>query len=82
MVEYNFQLEILEQENVVKKLEKKQTNLLSDSTDLVAKTKLLDEKKLENSNDLLKQREEIEKQRLILEAIKGRKKKLVHIINA
>ncbi len=74
VVAYNFQLEIIEQENVVKKLEKKQTSLLSDSTDLVVKTKLLDEKKLENSNDLLKQREEIEKQRLILEAIKARKK--------
>ena len=73
VVAYNFQLEIIEQENVVKKLEKKQTSLLNDSTDLVIKTKLLDEKKLENSNDLLKQREEIEKQRLILEAIKARK---------
>lgn len=74
VVEYNFQLEIIEQENVVKKLEKKQTSLRSDSTDLVAKSKLLDEKILENSNDLLKQRGEIEKQRLTLEAIKARKK--------
>lgn len=74
VVAYNFQLEIIEQENIVKKLEKKQTSLLSDSTDLVAKIKLLDEKVLENSNDLLKQRREIEKQRLTLEAIKARKK--------
>lgn len=74
MEDYNLRLEIVAQENVIKKLEKKQTELLSDSTDYNKKLLQLNEKILQNSTDMENQRMEIEKQRLTLEAIKSRKK--------
>ncbi|ULQ51107.1 hypothetical protein [Flavihumibacter fluvii] len=72
--DYNLRLEIAAQEEVIRKLEKKQSGLLSDSTDLVIKSKALEEKILANSNEMAQQRLELEKQRLNLEAIKARRK--------
>jgi hypothetical protein len=71
---FNLNLEIIAQEEAIKKLEKKQTSLLSDSTDLYRKKTQLDEKISENSIAIQQQQAEIEKQRMALEAIRSRKK--------
>lgn len=72
--DYNLRLEIAAAEEALKKMEKKQTGLLSDSTDLAKKKQQLDEKILQNSTAMQAQLAEIEKQRLTLEATKARKK--------
>ena len=61
--DYNLGLEIADQEDVIRKLEKKQNGLLNDSTDLAQKLLTLNEKMIANSNDLGLQRTELEKQR-------------------
>ncbi|MBZ5858494.1 hypothetical protein [Flavihumibacter profundi] len=72
--DFNLGLEIAAQEDIIKKLEKKQTTLLSDSTDLNNRKLQLDQKILENSTALQQQQAEIEKQRLALEATKKRRR--------
>ncbi len=72
--EHQLKLDILAQEDVIKKAEKKYNSLLSDSTDLYKKKQQLEEKITENSQSLQSQQAELEKERLALEAIRQRKK--------
>lgn len=72
--DYNLRQEIAEAEESLKKMEKKQAGLLSDSTDLAKRRLQLDEKIQQNSTAMQTQAAEIEKQRLLLEATRGRRK--------
>jgi hypothetical protein len=72
--EHQLKLDILAQEDVIKKAEKKYNSLLSDSTDLYKKKQQLEEKIIENSQSLQSQQAELEKERLALEAIRQRRK--------
>ncbi len=72
--DFNLRLEVAAQEENIKKLEKKQAGLLSDSTDLAKKKAQLDEKILQNSTALQEQLAELEKQRQVLEATRARRK--------
>lgn len=73
--EHQLKLDILAQEEVIKKTEKKYNSLLSDSTDLAKRKLQLEEKITENSTALQNQQAELEKERLALEAVKSRKVK-------
>lgn len=70
---YQLKLEIAAQETIVAKMQKKETELLQDSTDLSLKLKQLNDKVQENLTTLQKHRENMEKERIKLEAIKARK---------
>lgn len=70
---YQLKLEIAAQESVVARMQKKETELLQDSTDLSLKMKQLNDKVQENLTGLQKHRESLEKERAKLEAIKARK---------
>lgn len=72
--DFNLKLEIMAQEDNIRKLEKKYSELLSDSTDLSRKKLQLEEKILLNSTTLQQQAAELEKQRIALEAAKSRRK--------
>src|SRR5687767_6425338 len=70
----NLEEEIARQEDEVKKAEKKMKNLEEDQQDLERKIKNLEEKLEENRNDQRKQVEEVNKQKIALEAMKGRRR--------
>jgi hypothetical protein len=72
--DYNLKLEIADQEELIKKLEKKESSLADDSADLVKKSKQIADKIQENAKELEQQRGSIEKQKLALEAIRARKR--------
>jgi hypothetical protein len=72
--DFNLKLEIMAQEDNIRKLEKKYSDLLSDSTDLSRKKLQLEEKIMLNSTSLQQQAAELEKQRVALEAAKSRRK--------
>lgn len=70
---YRLKLEIAAQESFVAKMQKKESELLQDSTDLSLKLKQLNDKVLENQTALQKQRENLDKEKQKLEAIRSRK---------
>jgi hypothetical protein len=72
--EHQLKLDILAQEELIKKAEKKYNSLLSDSTDLAKRKLQLEEKITENSTALQAQQAELEKERLALEAVRSRRK--------
>lgn len=72
--EHQWKLDIMAQEEVIKKAEKKYNSLLSDSTDLAKRKLQLEEKITENSTALQAQQSELEKERTALEAVRNRKK--------
>ncbi len=72
--EYKLSVDIANQEDLVKKINGKINNLLSDSTDLDKKIKGLQDKMTQNSAEREKQKTELEKQQQALEALKSRKK--------
>ncbi len=72
--DYSLRQEIAEAEESLKKMEKKQAGLLGDSTDLAKKKLQLEEKIQQNSTAMQTQAAEIEKQRLLLEATRARRK--------
>lgn len=72
---YQLKLDIAAQEAFVAKMQKKETELLQDSTDLSTKLKQLNDKVLENQAALQKQRDSLEKEKQKLEAIRSRKEK-------
>lgn len=72
--EHQLNLDILAQEELIKKAEKKYNSLLSDSTDLAKRKLQLEEKITENSTALQAQQAELEKERLALEAVRSRRK--------
>ena len=67
-------LQVIEQEEVIKKANKKYNSLVSDSIDYQKKKVALDQKIVDNSKMQEDQRVELEKQKQILEALKARKK--------
>jgi hypothetical protein len=71
---YKLEQDIKAQEELVKKVNLKMTDLSKDSTDLQKKVLALQEKQTQNSTDQSTQRTELEKQMQILEALKGRRK--------
>ena len=71
---HNLEVEIGKQDEVVKKAEKKLTNLQDDQRDLDKKIKDLQSKLEQNKKDIEKQNGELEKQRLSLEGMKGKRK--------
>jgi len=70
----NLEAEISNQENEVKKAEKKYERLVDDSNDMQKKLKKLQNDIEENKKDQEKQKQEIEKQKGILEGMKGQRK--------
>ena len=71
---YNLQVQISLQEEEVRKAEKKYQKTVDDGDDLDKKLKKVQENIQENKNDQAKQREEMEAQRKLLEALKGRRR--------
>jgi hypothetical protein len=71
---YNLETDISAQENEVKKAEKKFERLVDDQKDMEKRLKKLQENIEENRRDQDKQRQEIEKQKIMLEGMRGRRK--------
>jgi hypothetical protein len=71
---YNLEVEISNQEALLKKVEGKIDDLTKDSTDLDKRIKNLQDKMQENSKNRQQQASELEKQRLVLEAMKAKRK--------
>lgn len=70
----NLELQIAEQEDLVKKEEKKYKNLQNDADDLQKEKKKIEDNIEDNKKALEKQRDEVEKQKLVLESIKAQRK--------
>jgi hypothetical protein len=71
---YNLQVQISIQEEEVRKAEKKYQRAIDEGDDLDKKLKKVQENIEENKSDLAKQKEEMENQRKLLEALKNKKK--------
>jgi len=71
---YNLQVQISIQEEEVRKAEKKYQHAIDEGDDLGKKLKKVQENIDENKNDQAKQKEEMEAQRKLLEALKNKKK--------
>lgn len=71
---YSVSLQVTEQEDVLKKADKKYSGLISDSVDYQKRKLTLEQKIVENSKAQEAQRLDLERQRQILEALKARKK--------
>jgi hypothetical protein len=71
---YNLDVQIKDQETMVKKLEGKINGLVEDSVSIDKKRKALDEKIQQNVLERQKQKTEMDKQQEVLEAMKGRRK--------
>jgi len=72
---HNLDVEIGQQEEIVKKAERKLKNLQDDQRDLEKRIKNLEEKLEDNRKEQQKQDEEVSKQKSILEAMLARRKK-------
>jgi uncharacterized coiled-coil protein SlyX len=70
---YDLEQQIAEQEDVVRKAEKRAANLSDDADDLQKKMKKVEEQIADNIKDQAKQKDEVEKQRLALEALKAKR---------
>jgi hypothetical protein len=71
---YNLEVQIKDQENTVEKAEKKLKNLQDDKESMEKKIKKLQDDLGENAKDQADQQKDIEKQKQILEALRGKKK--------
>jgi hypothetical protein len=71
---YDLELQIQDQEETVKKADKKYNNLLDDQKDYEKRIKGLQEKLEENKNDQIKQQAEVKKQKEAFEALKLKRK--------
>ncbi len=71
---YNLNLDISAQEEVLTKNQKKFDKLVDDSVSLVKKIKNLTEDLANNRNKRQEQQKEVEKQKAVLETLKGRRK--------
>ncbi len=69
----NLAVQIQDQEDAVKKEEKKQNNIVDDISDMEKKIKSLQDDIAKKKNDLEKQKSEVEKQRQLLATLKARK---------
>ena len=71
---YNLELQITDQDDVVKKAQKKFDGLADDQKDYEKKIKNLQDKLEQNKKDQDKQQDEVKKQKDILETLKGKRK--------
>jgi len=71
---YNVEVQIRNQETVVSKAEKKLKDLQDDQESMEKKIKKLQDDLKENAKDQEDQQKEIEKQKQVLEAVKGKRK--------
>jgi hypothetical protein len=70
----NLELQIKEQEDVIKKEDKKYNNLIDDASDLEKKKRKIEEDIVNNKKNQDTQKAEVEKQRQILESLKAQRK--------
>jgi hypothetical protein len=71
---YDLELQIADQEDAIKKAEKKYNGLVDDGTDLQKKKRKIEEQIVENTNSQAGQKSEVEKQRQVLETLKSKRK--------
>jgi hypothetical protein len=71
---YSLEVQIQEQDEVVKKAQKKFDGLSDDQKDYEKKIKALEDKLEQNKKDQEKQTEEVKKQKEILETLRGKRK--------
>jgi hypothetical protein len=71
---YDLELQIAEQEDVIKKADKKYNGLVDDGTDLQKKKRKIEEQIVENTAAQAAQKTEAEKQRQVLETLKAKRK--------
>lgn len=71
---YNLEVQIQDQEEVLKKSQKKYDGLVDDQKDYEKKIKNLQDKLEENKKDQEKQSDEVKKQQSILDTLKGKRK--------
>ncbi len=71
---YNLEVQIKDQQNTVEKAEKKLKNLQDDKESMEKKIKKLQDDLQENAKDQADQQKDIEKQKQILEALRGKRK--------
>lgn len=74
VADYDLEEQITEQEKMVKTSEKKATDLTDDAAALQKKKKKLEEDIDDNTKSQAKQKDEIEKQKQILETLKGKRR--------
>lgn len=74
VADYNLNLEILAQQEILTKMEKKHANLLDEGADLAKKKIQIEEKIAENTNAVKQHALELEKARQELDAIRARKR--------
>ncbi len=72
---YDLEQQILDQEEAIRKAEKKDKNLKDEADDLQKKKRKIEADIDQNTKDLADQVKEIEKQRQLLEALKGKRAK-------
>jgi hypothetical protein len=71
---YDLELQIAEQDDVIKKADKKYNSLMDDGTDLQKKKRKIEEQIVENTAAQAAQKTETEKQRQVLETLKAKRK--------
>ncbi len=71
---YNLEVQIKDQEDVLKKAQKKFDGLVDDQKDYEKRIKSLQDKLEDNKKDQQKQQDELKKQQGILETLKGKRK--------
>jgi hypothetical protein len=74
IVAADLEVQILDQEDVIKKADKKYNGLIDDQNDYEKRIKGLEDKLVENKKDQEKQKEEVKKQREILQALRDKRK--------
>jgi hypothetical protein len=71
---YDLEVQIQDQEDVIKKAEKKYTGMIDDQKDYEKRIKALEDKLEQNKKDQEKQQEEVKKQKELLELLRGKRK--------
>jgi hypothetical protein len=71
---YDLEVQILDQEEVIKKAEKKYTGMIDDQKDYEKRIKALEDKLEQNKKDQEKQQEEVKKQKELLDLLRGKRK--------
>jgi len=70
---FDLEMQITDQEDIVRKEEKKANNLAGDADDLQKKKKKIEDQIEENIKDQARQKEEVEKQKVLLESLKAKR---------
>ncbi len=71
---YDLELQVTDQDDAVKKADKKYNSLVDDGNDLQKRKRKLEEQIVENTNAQAAQKQETEKQRQVLETLKSKRK--------